>query len=60
VLLGCVGTGAIRRTLLTRCPTFHSPRTPDILRQQDRAVWRNRGDVRERAADRRRGLTASE
>jgi hypothetical protein len=45
---------------LTRRPTFHSSPTPDILWQQDRAVWRNRGDVRERAVDRQRRLTACE
>jgi hypothetical protein len=36
---------------LTRRPTFHSSLAPDILWQQDRAVWRNRGDVRQRARD---------
>jgi hypothetical protein len=34
VLLGCVGTGAIRRTLLTRYPAFHSSPAPDILWQR--------------------------
>jgi len=34
---------------LTRCPTFHSYPAPEIRRQQDRAVWRNRGEVRRRA-----------